>query len=79
MATAEKQLILVAIKGTYTRIVFGPAVPRIVGAKKTELKKSGNYRGWSFEMRTLAGYLKVPILGKSKELTYEQKIERIKL
>ena len=75
----QDQLILVAIRGLHTQIVFGPAMPQICGAKRKELKTSGNWKNWSFELRSLAGYLKVPILGKKTELTYEEKIERIKL
>lgn len=60
----EKQLILVAIKGLHTQIVFGPAIPAIIGIKKAELIKSGNWKEYKFQLRTQKGYENVKILTK---------------
>lgn len=60
-----KQLILVAIKNGQTQIVYGPAVPDAVGRKKNELQKSGNWRGYFFQIRTPEGYENVKILTKN--------------
>ena len=56
------QLILVAIRGNHTQIVFGPAMPQIISTKKSELIRSGNWAKWSFQMRTQSGYENVKIL-----------------
>ncbi len=68
----DSQLILVAIKGKHTQVVFGPAIPKSVGGKKSELMNSGNWKGWTFQLRTQQGYDKVKILIK-KPKTYEEK------
>lgn len=57
-----KQLILVAIYGNHTQIVFGPATPQIISTKKSELVQSGNWNNWRFELRTSAGYTAKKIL-----------------
>ena len=56
MKQKDKSLILVAIKGKFTQVVFGPAIPAIVTTKMSELKASGNWDGWRFEARTENGY-----------------------
>ncbi len=61
------QLILVAIRGKHTQIVFGPATPQIISTKKSELIRSGNWSGWKFQLRTSAGYKNVKILTKKNK------------
>lgn len=56
------QLILVAIRGQHTKIVFGPAIPDLVNSKKSELTRSGNWKLWRFELRTEKGYAAKKIL-----------------
>lgn len=58
----DKQLIIVAVRGTHTQIVFGPALPSIIGFKKAQLIKSGNWKGYILQNRTEKGYKAVPIL-----------------
>lgn len=61
----QKQLILVAVRGQHTQVVFGPALPGVVGAKKAQLLKSGNWpKPWRFQLRTQEGYNKIKILTK---------------
>lgn len=79
MASTEKQLILVAVKGSFAKPIFGPSIAKIIGAKKNEFKKSGNWRGWDLQIRTIQGYLFKPILEKKRELTYEEKVAKIKV
>jgi len=57
-------LILVAIRGQFTKIVFGPAPALIIAGKKKQLTDSGNWIGWKFQIRTESGYKAVPILKK---------------
>ena len=59
-----KQLLVIAIKGTHTEIVFGPAIPSACGKKKSELMKSGNWKGWQFQIRYPEAYKVVKILTK---------------
>lgn len=68
----SKSFILVAIKGKMHRPVFGPAIAKVIGAKKAELMKSGNWSGYIFQIRNPDAYLKVPILTK-KNKTYDEK------
>lgn len=79
MATTEKQLILVAIKGNIAKQIFGPAVAKVIAWKKSELQRSGNWRGWKLKLRSPQGFKAIPFWEKKTELTYEQKVERIKL
>jgi len=60
----SKQLILVAVKGTMHKPIFGPAIPFVIGAKKRELKPL--YKGWEIQVRTPEGYKNVKIYAKSK-------------
>lgn len=70
----ETTLVLIAIKGNYTKIVFGPAIPKLIAWKKAELIKSGNWQGWEFQLRNYQAYKVIPILTKkTKLLTYEEK------
>ena len=72
MGSTMKNLILVAIRGKHTQIVFGPALPVIVAAKKKELIASGNWRGWKFQLRSEQGYKAVPILQKKPNMTKKE-------
>lgn len=60
----EQQLIIVAIKGQTHKPIFGPALPKIAGAKKSELTKSGNWKGWILQLRNPEAYKAHPILTK---------------
>lgn len=67
----DKQFILVAIRETHTQIVFGPALARLCGYKKTELIKSGNWKGWILKIQYEHR--------KTKLKTFEEKIASIKI
>lgn len=70
----EKTLIIVAVKGKMHQQIFGPALTRTCAGKKKQLTDSGNWKGWSLNLRTEAGYKAVPILTKKTKLkTYEEK------
>ena len=62
----EKQFILVAIRGTQTKPVFGPAIAKMIAFKKKELIGSGNWKGYVFQLRTESGYANVKILTNTK-------------
>jgi|GEM_PF-5842022 len=62
MKQEDKQLIIVAVKGLHTQVIFGPAIPRIVQVKRSELIKSGNWKGYILEIRTPQGYANKKIL-----------------
>ena len=56
------QLILVAVKGTYTQVVHGEASRQTITATKGVMIKSGNWKGWKLQIRTKAGYAALKIL-----------------
>ncbi len=66
------QLILVAVRGTFTQIVFGPALPAIIGIEKAKLIKSGNWKGFTFQSRTIEGYKAVKILSDKIRITKKE-------
>jgi hypothetical protein len=77
MNTTEKQFILIAIKGTHHKPVFGPAIAKVVASEKKKLSCSGNWNGWIFQIRNPEAYKSVPILNQ-KPLTFEQKLKKLK-
>lgn len=57
-----KQLILVAVKGSFTKVVHGEASPAIIGLNKSLMIKSGNWKGWKLQIRTKDGYAGLKVL-----------------
>ena len=63
----DKKMLLIAIKGTRTQIV-AEGVASYVGIKKKEFIKSGNWCGWTFQIRSILGYSNVKILFKDGKI-----------
>lgn len=57
----EEQFVLVAIKGAHHEPVKEGAIG-IIQTERTKLKKSGNWRGWVFQVRRPDAYKALPIL-----------------
>ncbi len=61
MQKQDETFLLVAIKGSSTRVVK-EGVIKIIQGEKSKLKKDYNWKGWIFQVRTPEGYKKVKIL-----------------
>lgn len=65
----DDQFVLVAVKGkVHTPLKEG--IVKFVQACRSQLKRSGNWKGWKLQVRRKAAYLAKPILEEKKIINF---------